>query len=688
MEYIDAFYSGLVNILPFSNQGQQAFFFMLVGIFIGFWVGILPGLGGAATLALMLPFIYKMDPTSAFAFLLGSNAVTATTGDITSILFGVPGEGTTASTIVDGHPMAKKGEAGRALGAALMSSLVGAVFGAFVLAAAIPIAAPLVLSIGSPEFFMLALLGITFVGSLSGGNIIKGLMAGGLGLVISMVGLDPIRGIPRFTFEGILGQGPSIFLWDGIDLVAVTIGLFAIPEIIDLAIKGTSIAREKVEKLGGVLEGVKDTFRHWWLVLKCSALGAYVGILPGVGGGTAQWVAYAYAVQSSPNKERFGKGAVEGVLGPGAANNSTRGGDLITTVAFGIPSSVSTAILFGAFLIQGIVPGPDMLNPAKHLNLTFSFVWIIIVANIITVAVCFLFLNQLAKITNIRGALLIPFLLLLIYLGGFTVKNSFGDMIMVLIFGALGWLMVQFDWQRPPLLVGLVLGTITERNFWISTRAYGMDWLLHPGVLIIGAIIIGAIVYSIRQILREKQQSASGVPEAAAEPEITLVRRLVYRPLFALFFVAVFIYVLHEAYFEILPMEERAALFPLVIGVPCLALALAAFGQEFFNTIRSENDPTATAETALTLERHVVRQRALSIVGWILGFFLAIWLLGFVIAVPVASFLYFWLAGGEKWSVSVPLSLAAGAVFYSLFDHLLHLPFPEGALLGWFNLTG
>lgn len=686
MEYLDAFFAGLISILPFSGQGQQAFFFMLVGIFIGFWVGILPGLGGAATLALMLPFIYKMDPTSAFAFLLGSNSVTATTGDITSILFGVPGEGTTASTIVDGHPMAKKGEAGRALGAALMSSLVGAVFGAFVLAAAIPIAAPLVLSIGSPEFFMLALLGITFVASLSGGNIVKGLMAGGLGLVISMVGLDPIRGIPRFTFEGVLGQGPSIFLWDGIDLVAVTIGLFAIPEIIDLAIRGTSIAREKVDKLGGIMEGVKDTFRHWWLVLKCSALGAYVGILPGVGGGTAQWVAYAYAVQSSPNKERFGKGAVEGVLGPGAANNSTRGGDLITTVAFGIPSSVSTAILFGAFLIQGIVPGPDMLNPAKHLTLTFSFVWIIIVANIITVAVCFLFLNQLAKITNIRGALLIPFLLLLIYLGGFTVKNSFGDMIMVLIFGALGWLMVQFDWQRPPLLVGLVLGTITERNFWISTRAYGMDWLLHPGVLIIAALIVGAIVYSVRQILREKKRQETGAgAEPAAEPQIVLVKGPVYRPLFALFFVAVFLYMLHEAYFEILPMEERAALFPLVIGVPCLALALAAFAQELFHTLRSED---RKAEAALALDPPLIRRRAFSILGWISGFFLAIWLLGFVIAVPVASFLYFWLAGGEKWSVSVPLSLAAGAVFYGLFDRLLHLPFPEGALLAWLNLTG
>lgn len=685
MEYIEAFYGGLISILPFTSQGQQAFFFMLVGIFIGFWVGILPGLGGAATLALMLPFIYKMDPTSAFAFLLGSNAVTATTGDITSILFGVPGEGTTASTIVDGHPMAKKGEAGRALGAALMSSLVGAIFGAFVLAAAIPIAAPLVLAIGSPEFFMLALLGITFVGALSGGNIVKGLMAGGFGLMISTIGLDPIRGIPRFTFEGILGHGPSIFLWDGIDLVSVTIGLFAIPEIIDLAAQGTSIAREKVGKLGGVMEGVKDTFRHWWLVLKCSALGAYVGILPGVGGGTAQWVAYAYAVQSSPDKERFGKGAVEGVLGPGAANNSTRGGDLVTTVAFGIPSSVSTAILFGAFLIQGIVPGPDMLNPAKHLTLTFSFVWIIIVSNIITVAACFLFLNPLARITNIRGALLIPFLLLLIYLGGFTVKNSFGDLIMVLLFGALGWFMVQFDWQRPPLLVGLVLGTITERNFWISTRAYGAGWLTHPGVIIIALLIVGAIIYSVRQILRQRSQESSGVGSSAPETQTLMLRSRIYRPIFALFFVAFFAYLLRETYYEIRPLEERAALFPMVIGVPTLILALVAFGQELFATFRYGVGPAGAAEIASAPEPALMRRRTFAIVGWIVGFFLAIWLLGFNIAVPVATFLYLKVSAREKWPITLLLTSLAGLVFYGLFNYLLHLPLPEGELFIWLN---
>lgn len=680
IEYLDAFYSGLVSVLPFSAQGQQAFLFMLIGMSIGFWVGILPGLGGAATMAIMLPFIYNMDPTSAFAFLLGSNAVTATTGDITSVLFGVPGEGTTAATIVDGHPMAKRGEAGRALGAALMSSLVGAIFGALALAVAIPIVQPLVLSIGAAEFFMLALLGITFVASLSGGNLIKGLMAGGFGLTLAMVGLDPIEAIPRFTFEGVVGEDFSLFLWDGISLVTVTIGLFAIPEIIDLALQGSSIAREQVGKIGGVMEGVKDTFRHWWLVLRCSALGTYIGILPGLGGATAQWVAYAHAVQSSPNKERFGKGAIEGVLGPGSANNSKEGGSLVPTIAFGVPGSVSMAILLGAFLIQGIVPGPDLLDPAKHLTLTFSFVWIIVITNIITVSICFLFLNQLAKITNVRGTFLIPFLLLLVYLGAFTVKNSFGDMILLLLFGALGWFMVQFSWQRPPLLLGLVLGTIAERNLWISIRAYGISWLLHPGVVFIGLLIIGGILYSILQSRRPKKESVA----AALDIELQVViRNPIYRPLFALFWVGVFGYVLREAWFSIRWEDERAAIFPLMIGIPSLALALVAFVQELLQVVRQKGVVTGPKETESLLEPALLRRRAISIVSWVLGFFLAIWLLGFNVTVPVATFLYLKFGSGEKWGITLILTLVAWIFFYGLFDYAIHLPFPEGELFLW-----
>ena len=691
LDYMEAIQIGLMNILPFTAQGQQSFLFMLVGIFIGFWVGILPGLGGATTLALMLPFIYTMDPTTAFAFLLGANAVTSTTGDITSILFGVPGEGITAATVVDGHPMAKNGEAGRALGAALMSSLVGAIFGAIALALALAAVRPLVLSIGSAEFFMLALVGITFLAALSGGNLAKGLIGGGLGLCLATVGLDPIESVPRYTLEPILGLDNALFLWDGIALVAVTVGLFAIPEIIDLAVQRTSIARTAIGKMGGVMEGVKDTFRHWWLVLRCSALGAYVGLLPGVGGATAQWVAYAHAVQSSPDKERFGKGAVEGVLGPGAANNSTRGGDLVTTVAFGIPSSVSTAILLGAFIIQGIVPGPALLDPAKHLSLTFSFVWILIVANIITVAICFLFLKQLAKITFVKGTLLIPFLLLLIFLGGFAVKNALGDMIVVLIFGALGWFMVKLDWPRPPLLLGLILGGIAETNLFIATRIYGASWITHPGVLFIALIIALAMFYpwyqERRKARRSSELASSTQPEPAQLTEPVSLRSRVAHALFALFFVALLVFIVYQAKFGFGSWEPRAALFPLAIGAPSLVLAVFTFFREFF----CANRPVASAGTPLVasdpeLDPAVARTRTIAIAGWIAGFFLAILLLGFTIASAVATFLYLKFSSGERWPISIVLGFAAWAFFYGLFDYALKLPFPEGLLLDWLNI--
>ena len=490
----------------FSVFTWPTFGFMLFGIAIGFAVGILPGLGGSVTLALMLPFTFDMQPVEAFAFLLGMLSVTATTGDITSILFGVPGEVISAALVVDGHPMAKLGEAGRALGAALTSSLIGALLGAFALAAAIPIIRPLVLSFGSPEFFMLTLLGITFVAALSSGNVVKGLIGGGLGLMFATVGLDPQSGIQRYTF----GQ---LHFWDGIGLVPVAVGLFAIPEIVDLAMKGSSIAEKDVGKLGGVMQGVKDTFRHFWLTIRCSLVGTFAGIIPGLGGSVAQWLAYAHAVQSSSGKERFGKGAIEGVLGPGAANNSKEGGNLITTVAFGVPSSVSMAILLGAFLIQGLVPGPPMLN--QHINLVMSFVWLIAISNIITVLVCFIFLKQIAQITFVRGSLLIPPIILLVYVGAFAEKNTMMDLITMLVFGLLGLVMVYFDWPRPPLVLGLVLGRLAENYLFLSVNRYDLAWLSRP--MVIALIVVSLLSIFFPLIQRGLQRRIPNVPGQKVE---------------------------------------------------------------------------------------------------------------------------------------------------------------------------
>ncbi len=673
IEMVHSFILGLTQIFTGTTFGL-----MLLGIGIGFAVGILPGLGGPTTLALMLPFIVKMNPVQAFAFLLGMAAVTNTTGDITSILFGVPGEPTTAATIVDGHPMAKKGEAGRALGAALMSSLVGAVFGAFALALAIPIVRPLVLTFGSPEFFMLALLGITFVASLSGEVLLKGLISGGIGLFLATVGLCPMSGIQRYTF----GQ---TFLWDGIGLVPITIGFFAIPEIVDLAVQGSSIARGRVGKLGGVLEGVKDTFRHWWLVIRCSAIGTYTAVIPGMGGATTQWLAYAHAVQSSPDKERFGKGAIEGVLGPGASNNSTLGGSLITTIAFGVPASVMMAILLGAFLIHGIVPGPDMLipEPKGHLALTFSFVWINVVSNIITVGACFLLLNQLVKVTQIRSSLLIPFILLLIYLGAFAEKNVFEDLILVLVFGTLGWVLQKLNWPRPPLILGLVLGPLAENRLFLSTDNYGLAWLLRPGVLLIGALTLVGAFYPFFQAKWKKRKEEKGRPPVPETESLDAVRipRFSWATLFCLFIIVVFICALWQS----MRFNVRAGLFPWAIGFPVLALVIAQLITELLGKGSKSSDDHST-EAGTELPGHVVNRRTAGIFGWVLGFFVAIWLFGFSIGGPLCTFIQLKIGYRERWPLTLILTGFTWVFIYGFFDRILHVPFPQGQLFVWLKL--
>lgn len=486
---IQALLDGLSLVLQWN-----AFSLMLVGMALGFVVGLLPGIGGAATLALMLPFVFKMTPVEAFAFLLGMHSVAATTGDITSILFGVPGEGLSAATVVDGHPMAKQGEAARALGAALSSSLVGAIIGAMALAVSIPVVRPLVLTFGSPELFMITVIGIACITSLSGlgaRDQMKGFAMGLLGLLLATIGQERQSGALRFDF-GLL------YLWEGLDLIPVLVGIFAIPEIVELAVRGTAIAGERpAARVGaGVWEGIKDTFRHFWLVVRCSIVGVFVGILPGAGGGVAQWMAYAHAAQSAKDandRSRFGKGDVRGVLGPGAANNSKEGGDLIPTIAFGVPGSGAMAILLGAFLIMGLHPGPDMLT--KHLAVTYSMVWTLVIANVITVLACLALLPYLAKVTQVPGRYIIPFLVLLVFVGSYTANKQIADLAVTLGFGALGYLMMRYGWPRAPLVLGFVLGKLAETYLFISMARYGYAWLAQPLVIFLIILAVAVIAY-------------------------------------------------------------------------------------------------------------------------------------------------------------------------------------------------
>lgn len=348
------------------------------------------------------------------------------------------------------------------------------------------------------------------------------------------------------------------------------------------------------------------------------------------------------------------------------------------------------AILLGAFVIQGLVPGPDMLIPEQrggHLSLTFSFVWIVVVSNIITVSICLLFLNPLVKLTQIRATLLIPFILLLIYTGAFAEKNAFTDLFVVLFFGALGWVIVQLDWQRPPILLGLVLGPLMENRLFLSTDNYGLTWLWRPTVLFLFALILAGILFPVLfskfgerwrkgvggiQPQTPKRPSQEGTVKGAEFP------RFNWQALFGLFIVAA----LSLALWKSKDFGFRAGLFPWTIGFPLLILGTIQLVRDLRGMDR-QAARSKTEERDLELPPEVVLYRTVSAAGWMIGFFATIWLLGFILASLVAPFLYLKVRGREGWPITIGLSIIAWGIIYGLFDQALHIPFPEGQLFLW-----
>ena len=494
MEIWDAVWAGFAGATSWP-----AFGLMLMTIPIGLVIGMIPGLGGNLGLALLIPFTFGMDPTSGFAFLLGMHAVVHTGGSIPAILFDTPGTGPNAATCIEGFPMAQKGEAGRALGAALTSSMVGGVLGAIFMAMVIPIVRPMVLAFGPPEFFMLAMMGVAFISLMSGNSILKGLMAGGMGFIISFVGMDPQTGVVRFSF-GILN------LMDGINIVTVVVGLFAVAEVIDMGLKKGGIAHSKSPNLkgSGVMQGVKDCFTNWWLLLRCSLIGQMIAMIPGLGGDAAAFICYGHALQTTKRRDEYGKGCVEGVIATDAAHNSKEGGGLIPTLAFGVPGSSGMAILLGAFLVLGVSPGKEMFS--DHLDLVFSMVWVLVFANIIAVAICLPLAGSMAKITFLRTSVMIPFILSFGLLGSYLTTSRISDILITVLFGVIGYGMKKFDYARGPLILGIVLGKIAENALHVSLSLYGMSFVFRPIASIILLITLTTIFFPVYQAHAKKKR--------------------------------------------------------------------------------------------------------------------------------------------------------------------------------------
>jgi|RhiMethySRZTD1v2_1073278.scaffolds.fasta_scaffold142283_2 putative tricarboxylic transport membrane protein len=656
---MEIFFSALLQVLA-----PHTFAVMLVGIAVGLVVGILPGLGGAATLAMMLPFVYPMDAVSAFAFLLGMHAVTAVAGDITSVLFGIPGEATSAAAVFDGYPMTRRGEGGRALGAVLTASLIGALFGAAVLAISVPVMRPLVLQLGPPEFLMLTVLGLSFIVSLAGRNLLKGFIMAAFGFLLAMVGLDPQSSIQRFTF----GQ---LYLWEGINVVPVVVGLFGGAEVLQLMMTKHSIATRRGDaRLSRVMQGVRDVFAHWSLTLRAGAIGVGLGAIPGMGGAVGQFIAYAHAQHTSRNPETFGRGNIEGVIATGAVSNSREGGTLIPTVAFGIPGSISMAILLSVFLIKGLVPGPAMLT--TNLNITYAMVWVIVLSNIIAVSVSFLFLNQFVRLTYVRAVLLVPFLMVLTAFGAYTAHNSFADILIMLGATVVGVAAVRWDWPRAPLLLALVLGDIAERYLFLSYSLFEWHWVTRPLVMVFAAVTIAGLVWPIFR----RTRSGHRVPGALHLADLPI----------ALAFLLIAAWVLYQAW----DWPFRTAVFPLAIGS---VLGLCALAKLVTDARRQATAPVTSASpvTAEQVDESeneeppdvfatASRREWLTAIAWMAAFFVLLWLVGALIAVPLFAVAYLITAARSRIVLAGVYALASWLFIYGLFDRALRIPLPTGIL--------
>jgi putative tricarboxylic transport membrane protein len=348
---------------------------------------------------------------------------------------------------------------------------------------------------------MMTLVGITFISLMSGGSLMKGLIAGGVGMILAFVGMDPQTGIVRFAFD-------QLYLFDGINIVNVTIGIFAIPEIITMIKEGGSIAHTQTDQVkgSGVWQGIKDTFIHWNLTLRCSIIGSIIGMVPGLGGEAASFITYGHAVQTSKTPERFGHGAVEGVLAPESANNSKEGGGLIPTVCFGVPSSGAMAILLGAFMIIGVVPGQEMLT--KHLDVVFSMVWILAIANVLGVILCLIFVMPMAKLTFVKVSIIVPFIFVFAFIGAFLATNNFGDIIITCLIGVLGYGFKVFKYPRAPFVLGAVLGDMTENYLHLSMNLFGLNFLFRPLTGVLFSIIVVTIFFHVRRTRRMEREAA------------------------------------------------------------------------------------------------------------------------------------------------------------------------------------
>ncbi|BAS28029.1 tripartite tricarboxylate transporter permease [Limnochorda pilosa] len=480
----------LPQILP-SITTPWMLFLMLGGVAFGTILGAIPGLTGGTGIALMLPVTYYMDPLSSLVFLSSIYTGGNYGGAITAILINAPGSPASAATVFDGYPMMQKGQVGRALGLAVGASALGSLIGSLVLLFAIGPLGTLALSFGPPEMFMIAIFGLTIIASLQGANVAKGYLAGLLGLLLGMVGMST-TGAMRGTFG-------NYQLLDGVPLIPALIGLFCFSELLVLLdqsylSKTTRLSREQI---GEMFRGMREVLRHPWNIIRSAAIGVGVGALPGAGATVASLVSYNAAKHSSRNPSRFGTGIPEGIIASESANNSSEGGATATMLVLGVPGGAATAVMLGAIILQGWVPGPRMVY--EHQDVVYAYIVANALQDFLLLPVGFVLSYAFSKVVNIPVRYLVPVLGVLTVAGTYAGRNSLVDPVVMVAFGVLGWLLRRYDYPVIAVILGIILGPLADAELIRTMQRFGGDltvFVTRPISLILLLASVGALVGS------------------------------------------------------------------------------------------------------------------------------------------------------------------------------------------------
>ena len=699
--------------------GWQPILALAVGVTVGVLNGAMPG-GAVPSLIVLLGFAYGLDPYIALPLAIGMVATVPTGDTLPAVLLGMPGSTSGQATILDGNPLARRGRAGVALSAAYFASLLGGIIGAVFLFAVIPVARPVVRTFGAPEFFVLGLVAIAVVGVVSSGALLRGLMAGAFGLLIASVGYNNATGSHRLTF-GI------DYLWDGIHVIPVVIGLFALPEFFDMVVSDVSIARraqaEQFNASAQRREGMFAVLRNWFLVIRSAAMGVFIGLLPGIGGSLAQWLSYASARQTvRGGTETFGTGDIRGVIAPESANNAVDGGQLVPTLFFGVPGSVGMALFLGLLIILDVRPGPDMLN--RQLPLTMTIAFSLVLANVFATGLALGFTPLLTRIAFVRPNVLVPIILAVMTVAAFQANRSIYDLVVMLAFGGLGYFMKTYGWPRPPVIIAVILGSIIERFYGRATVGHGLEGIFtRPAVIIILLIAVGTAAYTVwmqrsvgRTLAKQETEFAarSDAPPAAppppaggsgdepAEPgeefagepaaprprlasrgrlaaaRTDLRRRL--RPTASGWFiaalVAAFAYTLWQSY----DWPGSGARLPRVVVISGLALAGVYLLKHLLTSTSGPGRIMDIGRTTTNDDRRVLLLRTAKSLGTTVGLVAAIWLVGFQISLPLYVALYLLVFGRVHWLAAVAWGILFVALIYLFFDKVICIPWIDPVL--------